>query len=300
MTKRDYYEILGVSRNATKEEIKKAYKRLARKYHPDLHPGNKEMEEKFKEINEAYQILSDDEKRKQYDLFGHAGVGGGQADSGGGWYYKAGGPDFDFDFGGIGIDLGDIFENIFKKRRSTKYYHSNFKPKGQDLHSRMDIDILEAIRGAKKTITIDRGTGRIETIEVSIPAGIRDGQVLRLREKGAPGPGGYGDLYIKIGVKERSDIKRAGDDIYMDLPITLSEAILGAKINITTPTGDQVEVKIPEGIKSGQKLRLKGKGVNGKGDLYLVILIHPPVIDDPLLIEKIQSLEESQGLKPRR
>ncbi len=304
MTKRDYYEILGVSRNATKEEIKQAYKRLARKYHPDLHPGDKKMEEKFKEINEAYQVLSDDEKRKQYDMFGHAGMGNYGTQGTGGW--DTGNFGFDFKVDGIDFDFGDIFDSIFRRKHTTSKergfggFYTGFKPRGQDLHSEMEITLRESLAGTKKLISLDRGTGKIEHIEVSVPKGIKDGQTIRLRGKGAPGPGGSGDLYIKIKVKEEAGIYRKGNNIYVDFPIKLTESIKGATLAFTSPLGDNIEVKIPPGVKSGQKLRLRKKGIPPDGDLYLNILIHPPKIDDRELLKKIEMLEKKQGLNPRR
>ncbi|MCX7793818.1 MAG: molecular chaperone DnaJ [Thermodesulfovibrionales bacterium] len=320
---KDYYKILGVDRNASDEEIKKAYRRLARKYHPDLNPGNKEAEEKFKEINEAYSVLGDPEKRKQYDR-------GETTFTFEGFDFSR--PDFAdiFDFG-----FGDLFTDLFSRHRPSP-------TRGGDILTRTEITLEEAYRGVTKPIAITRhiscskckgrgaesvetcptckgsgtvgssrgffsfrqtcpscrgsgerisrlcsecrGTGKIvltETINVKIPPGVEDGQRVKVRGMGEAGEygGPPGDLYIEVSISPHELFRRDGKDLYVEVPVTVPEAALGAKIEVPTLDGVAI-MNLPGGTQSGQKFKLKGKGMPGAhgthGDLYAIIKVIVP------------------------
>ena len=286
MAKKDYYEALGLPRGASLDDIKKAYRKLARKYHPDMNPGDPSAEDKFKEISEAYEILSDPEKKKMYDQFGDAafspgGGPGGQRT----WTWRGGGGEgsfegFDF-FGGGATDqygsFSDIFSELFGARRSTAR-----RPRaGEDLSYTMEIDFMEAVQGATKTIALrtDKGT---EHLTVTIPAGVNEGSRVRLKAKGGPGIAGGppGDLYIITKIRPHRYFTRTNDDIYVEVPVTITEAALGAQVTIPTVDGP-TRLTIPEGTQGGQRLRLRGKGAphlkgTGRGDMYAVIKISVP------------------------
>jgi curved DNA-binding protein len=318
-TTKDYYKILGVSKNATKEEIKKAYRSLARKYHPDLNPDNKEAEEKFKEIQEAHEVLSDAEKRKTYDMFGSAEFrpGGrttwrraGEAPGGGAYEYSYSAQDFTgfedifkdiFGFateGRPGRSRGDAFKDIFS-------YASEKASRTRDLEYQIEIDFDTAIRGGVRDISIGRHKqNRIETeqLSVRIPAGVDNGSRIRVQGKGE-GTGTKGDLYLRVKVKPHPIFKRNGDDIQLEVPVTVYEAALGQKIEIPTVDGTAA-VAIPSGVQSGTKLRLKGKGVPNlktkvRGDQYVEVKI---VMPDNLTAEdkkKFEELASSHPYNPR-
>lgn len=313
MEQQDYYKVLGVQRSAGLDQIRKAYRKLARKHHPDVNPGNKQAEDKFKQISVAYEVLSDPEKRKRYDEFGEAGLASGfdpeqarayqkwrrqSEQTGSSYRFQAG--DFDdlFNFG----DLGEFWRPGASGGRSAG--------RAQDTEAEMDIDFLDAVRGFQTTLTIQRpttcgecrGTGRKpgsrsqlcsacggsgsvvrpETVRVNIPPGAETGKRIRVPGKGGSAGRGApaGDLFITPMVRQHPLLARAGRDLTMDLPITIGEALRGAVIEVPTPTG-RVEVKIPPGVQSGQRLRIKGKGVqahgrNPAGDLYLRLMIRAP------------------------
>jgi curved DNA-binding protein len=298
MAERDLYKILGVERGASQDEIRKVYRKLARKYHPDINPGNKDAEAKFKEISGAHDVLGDPEKRKLYDEFGEAGLAsgfdaekartyrqwqeqaartGGRAGAGG---FGAGGFGAqEFDMG----DLGDIFGDLFGRARRTK---PSGPTRGHDIEAAMDIDFLDAVRGFQTGLTLQRpdGTGAVkpETIRVNFPPGAEEGKRIRVPGKGEPGfqGGPPGDLFITPRIRPHPLLTRSGRDITMDLPITVGEAVRGATVEVPTPTGP-VKVKIPPTAQSGQLLRVKGKGVpaHGKspaGDLYLRLMVQVP------------------------
>ncbi len=338
--KRDYYEVLGVDRNANEAELKKAYRNLAKKYHPDVNPGDKAAEAKFKEANEAYEVLSDSQKRGRYDQFGHAGT-----DPNG--FGGAGGFSSDFDFGGI----GDIFETFFggsgfggrsKTRRGPQ--------KGADIKYSMEISFEEAAFGIEREINVSKmevcskctgsgaktgsnvttcshcnGTGQVQIkqntpfgqfintktcdackgegkiitepcpacngkgrlrstkkIKIDIPAGIDDGQTISLRGGGDPGlkGGPNGDLYVNIRVKSHPLFSRQGNNVVCDVPITFTQAALGAELEVPTLDG-KVKYTVPEGTQTGSVFRLKGKGIpylrgNGRGDQYVKVTIEVP------------------------
>ncbi len=333
MAKRDYYEVLGVSRGASKEEIKKAYRRLAKKYHPDHAGKDKSAEEKFKEVTEAYDVLSDAKKRESYDRFGHAGVkmdGAGAGWPGGAYHYQSGpgggGVHFDFSeiFGGGGSrgragnvsdffgsggsgSMEDIFEQL-RQQQGSRRRRSATPQRGRDIEHSLTISFDEAINGTSRdieaTVVQSDGARRKERISIKIPAGVDTGSKVRVRGKGQPGHGGDGDLMIKIQVADHKYFRRDGSDIYLDVPLTFAQASLGTKIDVPTLTGTTT-VTIPPGSSCGRKLRLKGKGIKSSkgseiGDMYLDLKIVPPEkLDEESkkLLEKFAQLNPQNDLR---
>jgi DnaJ-class molecular chaperone len=313
MAKRDYYDVLGVKRGAPADEIRSAYRKLARKYHPDANkaPG---AAEKFREATEAYDVLSDAEKRKAYDQYGHAGPGAGfGAGYPGAGPAGRGGQGVTFDFGDIfggggrgggsgfaGMSLDDILQALGGGQRRGRRREPRGPQRGSDSETHVTLDFLQAVRGTSTRIRISRQapdeSTRQETIEVKIPPGVKDGSRIRVRGKGGLGEGPPGDLYIVVDVRPHEYFRREGDDIYVSVPISITEAALGAKVDVPTLDGTST-VTVPPGTGSGRKLRLRGKGVpRGQvqaGDLYVVIQIAPP----PSLGEREkQLLAELHGL----
>lgn len=302
----DLYAILGVGRTASADELKKAYRRLARKYHPDVNPGDKAAEEKFKEINNAFEILSDPKKRPLYDELGMDAAKIGwdpekaaafrQWRSGARGPRGAGGPGGGF--GGFGfetgepVDLGDLFGEIFGGGRAGGGRGGGFggagfggraatRPsKGADFVDRIDIDLADAVKGRELELRIDRQPPT--KLSVKVPAGIADGGRIRLAGQGGPGARGgpAGDLYLEVHVRPHPAVRREGDDLFVNLPITVGEAIAGATVELPTFDG-AVQLKVPAGSQSGRKLRLRGKGVphlrgGGRGDLYAEVRVMVP------------------------
>ncbi len=297
MAKGDYYEILGVSRKATDDELKKAYRKLALKYHPDRNKGNKEAEERFKQINEAYAVLSDKEKRQQYDTFGAEG-----------FHQRFSQEDIfrNFNFGDIFQDLGssdDIFATLFGRsfrrgtgrtdfgggggrsgqffRQGPSGYETHMPQKGADLVTDLHISLEEAARGSERRLALGGGATAGE-ITVKIPPGIRSGQKLRLAGKGQPGPhrGKPGDVYIQIRVRDHPAFKREEDDIIVEKEVTFSQATLGTTIEVQTLDGTR-RVKVPRGTQNHTRLRLRGQGIShmkggGKGDFYVKVIVKVP------------------------
>jgi len=297
MSKRDYYEVLEISRSASSDEIKKAYRKLSRKYHPDMAPDDKTADQKFKEVQEAYDVLRDPEKRKQYDQFGHAFQ---QAGPGGGGYYQAGGGggpvDFEDLFGGGGIDLGDLFGGAFRggKRAQPR------PQKGESKRVQIEIPFHLAAVGGQHEISLQKG-GSTERLTIKIPAGVGNGSVIRLSGQGGPGihGGPAGDLLITVKVGNHPYFKRDGSNLMLEVPITLTEAALGAKVDVPTLTEGEVTVTIPPGTSSGTKLRLRGKGITDQktkqpGDQICSIkIVSPKDLSDreKELYEQIQQLK---------
>jgi len=310
MEYKDYYKTLGVTKSATQAEIKKAYRKLAIKYHPDKTQGDKAKEEKFKEISEAYEVLGDPEKRKKYDQLGsnwrqYQNFGGAAGGQGGfDWSQFSGGGQQGGNFGGFSFDgdpggFSDFFQHIFGGgfggsrtggRRSPGY-------KGRDIVSEMNITFDEAFHGSTRIINLDGKKFRIK-----IKPGIKNGQKIRLAGKGNPGVNGgpAGDLYITIKVVPSPRFKREGNDLFADLNIDIPTAVLGGKAEVNTPDGKTVSLKIPAGTSCGKKLRLRGKGMPyyehpGKhGDLYVETKITVPTKlsrEQKSLFEKLKKLK---------
>ena len=338
--KRDYYEVLGLQKGASEDDIKKAFRQSAKKYHPDLHPGDKECEERFKEVNEAYEVLSDKDKRARYDQFGHAGVDPNYGAGAGG----AGSPF------GAGIDLDDIFSSFFGGFGGRRRGRANAPQRGSDVEASVTITFEEAAKGCNKTITYSNvstcdechgtgaaagsqpktcsacggsgrvtinqrspfgmvqtqrscdachGTGKIVdnpcrkcsgsgrqrksgTVDVSIPAGIKDQQILNVSGHGNAGYNGgpAGDLHVYVNVRSHSLFERRGDDVWCDLPITFAQAVLGAEVVVPTLDG-KVKYSIHEGTQPNDVFKLKGRGIQrlggrGRGDQYVRVVVEIP------------------------
>ena len=286
----DPYKVLGVPRDAPDEEIRSTYRKLAKQLHPDLNPVNKaSAEERFKKVSSAYDIIGDPVKRKQYDrgeidANGEPRRGFQRAHAGGagpfGGRTGGGRPGQGDDFG-----FGDIFSDLFGGRGRRGESDVPFTARGRDVRYTLEIDFLEAATGAKKRVTMPDGG----VLDLTVPVGVSDGQVLRLKGKGSPGAGGSeaGDALVEIKVRPHAQFTRTGDDIAVELPITIDEAVLGAKIEVPTVSG-RVQLAIPKGTSSGRIFRLKGKGVHNAsaghtGDqLVSVRIVLPEKIDDKL------------------
>lgn len=319
--KRDYYEVLGVAKNADEKTIKKAYRKLAKKYHPDTNAGNPDAEKKFKEVTEAYSVLSDPEKKKMYDQFGHAAfdqsAGGSYQGSGFGngfQGFKSGPGGYqEYHFTGNADDIfGDMFKDIFHGGSSkstdgfgghgfhrSSFYDdgsgfggfggfgghgsAGFDQKGQDLNASVSVTFDEVAFGCDKRITLQDQSGKAQTLEVHIPAGIDSGKSIRLRGKGMPGTGkgGAGDLLLKVTVQPKAGYERKGMDVYTTVSIPYTTAVFGGEARVHTLYGD-VMCKIKEGTQSGSRIRLRGKGIvsmkdaNVHGDQYVTVQIQVP------------------------
>ena len=359
--KRDYYEVLGVSKGASEDEIKKAYKKMARKYHPDLNPDNKEAEERFKEVNEAYEVLSDPNKKARYDQFGFAGVDPNYGAGAGGAGFDGG-----FDFGDLGDIFGSFFGGGFGGGRRT---NPNAPQRGESIRLSVALSFEEAAFGCEKEVSVDRteecgachgsgcapgtspevcpdchGTGQVQvrrqtpmgvfatsspcsrcggkgkiihqpcpdcrgtgavrqrrTIQVSIPAGIDNGQTISVRGQGNAGKNGgpAGDLLVTITVKPHELFRREGTSVLCDAPITFAQAVLGAELEIPTIDG-KVKYDLPEGTQSGTTFRLKGKGIpalngRGRGDQYVTVHIETPRNLNREQKEALKKFAESVG-----
>lgn len=312
MAGKDYYNILGLSRSATDKDIKAAYRRLARQYHPDVNPGNKAAEERFKMINEAHEILSDPDKRKKYDQYGE---GWQEADrfaeaarqQGGGWNFtqQPGGQSFRFEEG----DLESIFGDILGGRRGGGFGQRTTRTRrGRDIEHPIEISLEEAYNGTARNISIQsevpcsacRGTGRIQNLpcsvcrgagvvpqikrlEVKIPAGVNNGSRVRIAGKGEPGPAGSpaGDLYLIISVQPHHTFQRKDDDLYVDVPTALTTAMLGGEVQVPTLRGTKLALRIPPETQNERIFRLTGQGMphlgdSSRGDLLVTIKVTLP------------------------
>lgn len=303
---RDPYSVLGVGRTASDEEIRSSFRRLAKEYHPDRNRGDAKAEERFKALNQAYDIIGDPKKRRKFDAglidadgteraespFHHEGAGGfgyqGGFGQGGG--FKGG-------FGGSasGDDIGDIFSNIFGQR--TRPGASNAPIAGEDVSYKLSVDFLEAVNGSKKRIILPSG----DALDVRIPKGFRDGQSLRLKGKGRPGANGGrpGDALVTVSVKAHPLFERDGDNILVELPISVDEAVLGAKIAVPTIDGS-VTLKIPQNSSGGTVLRLKGKGIAGRGDQHVRLKIVLPSETDEQLRAFLERRRGGPSFDPRK
>jgi DnaJ-class molecular chaperone len=312
MPGRDYYEILGVPRSASEKEIRRAYRRLARQYHPDLNPGNKEAEERFKEINKAYEVLSDPEKRRLYDMYGEnweqmaafekARQGGGAGPGPGGQTTFTWSGDI-FDLGEIlrGSGFEEIFETFFGGRRRGPVA-------GQNVEQPIEVTLEEAYQGTTRVVELQseepcpscggrgqafgalcsvcRGRGlllRPKRLEVRIPPGVRDGSRIRIRGEGRPGPAGgpRGDLYLVVSLRPHPLFRRQGDDIYTEVDVPVEDAVLGGEVEVPTPAGRRVMLKVPPLTQNGTVFRLAGLGMPrldgpGRGDMYVTVRLRLP------------------------
>ena len=314
MPQRDLYDVLGVSRGASSDEIRKAYRKLAKKFHPDMNPGDRKAEDKFKEITAAHEVLSDEKKRKLYDEFGpdalRTGFDEKAADQYRQWRQHGGHPGQEVPFdlgdfetvnvGGVGnFDFGSIFGDLFGgggrgRRRGT----SAARP-GRDAEAELLVDLRDAVLGAERDLRIDD-----RTLRVKVPAGVTDGSRIRLGGQGGEGTGGAprGDLYLVVRLREHPGLRREGHDLFLDLPLTVPEAAAGAEVVIPTFEG-QVQLKIPAGTQSGRQLRLRGKGLpdlkgGPRGDLYAVARIVLPE-ESEALREAVKPLQDLYKTDPR-
>jgi DnaJ-class molecular chaperone len=290
----DYYATLGVSRGATKDEIQKAYRSLARKYHPDLNPDDKSAKEKFHDVQNAFEVLNDDKKREMYDRYGAAyeprgsGAGGprpqgwpgGATGTGEGQPFEVNLDDLFGGGGGGGGGFADLFKQFGGGGRGRRP-KSAAPQRGSNIEHELTVPFTTTVLGGEAQIAIDRGDGHVETLQVKVPAGIEDGKKIRLRGQGNPGPNGGpdGDLLIKVHAAPHPHFRRQGKRLDVRVPITLHEALTGAKIDVPTPHGT-ITIKVPAGSSSGGKLRLKGQGVRPAqappGDLFAELLIVLP------------------------
>jgi len=278
MSKRDFYEVLGVSRSASQDEIRKAYKKLARMFHPDVKPADPDAEKKFSDITEAYDVLSDAEKRKNYDQFGHAarGAGGNPFQGFGGAGGGGGGGSFDLD-----DILGGMFGGGNPFGGGGRRAHPRAQ-RGQDAKAEITVPFTVAVEGGEHSVTLQNGT-KSERLTVKIPAGIEEGQSIRLAGQGNPGMGGgpTGDLIVTVHIAPHPWFRRDGQNIQVDVPVSPSEAALGAKIEVPTLSEGTVVLTVPPGTSSGAKLRLRGKGVRNhktgdRGDQFVLLKIAVP------------------------
>ena len=305
---KDYYETLGLSRGATDDQIRTAYRKLARKHHPDVNPGDKSAEEKFKEINEAYSVLSDPQKRKQYDALGADWKAGAEFRPPPGWSREA---RVDFgDLGGMG-DFSDFFESMFGATRGhgatgRGREGAGFAARGRDLETQIHIPLEEAHRGATRTIAVRTPDGNQRTIRINIPAGVSDGELLHVPNEGGAGAGGArsGDLFVTVRVDPHPLFHVLDNgDVQVDLPVAPWEAALGARVR--TPTLDgPVDLTIPPNTQAGQRLRLRGQGMSrqggGHGDEYVrVRIVNPPSLSTRER-ELFQQLASESRFDPRQ
>ena len=305
MDYKDYYKTLGVDRKATQDEIKRAYRKLARKYHPDV-SKEADAEQKFKDVGEAYEVLKDPEKRVAYDQLGSD------------WNSQQGfrpppdwGTGFEFHGAPRGSggqhDFSDFFESLFGQAGGAR---RGFHMHGEDHHAKVLIDLEDSFHGASRSISLQmpevspdgRVVSRTRTLKVSIPKGIRQGQQIRLGGQGAKGTGGgkAGDLYLEIEFRPHRFYRVEGADVYLELPVAPWEAALGASVKVPTPSG-AIDLKIPANSKAGKKLRLKGRGIPAKtpGDLYVVLQIALPPADDDKSREMYKRMKDEIRFNPR-
>lgn len=304
----DPYQELGVSRSASQDDLRKAFRKLAKQHHPDANPGNKASEEKFKRVTAAFDIVGDPEKRAKFDRGeldtdgreSHPGFRGGPGGFGGGFGGR--GPNM-----GPDIDLSDIFGDVFGGRgggRGAGARGFGGPQRGQDMRARLDIDLEDAILGAKRRIAFSDG----RTLDVAIPAGAADGQTLRLKGQGAPGQPGRdgragpsGDALIELSIRPHPVFRREGEGLVMDLPVSVPDAVLGGKVEAQTPEGP-VTLSVPPGSNSGSSLRLKGRGLMGaggrRGDLLARIVVTLPERPDPELVKLAETWRKERPYTP--
>ncbi|WP_146339986.1 DnaJ C-terminal domain-containing protein [Nesterenkonia sp. NBAIMH1] len=299
---KDFYKVLGVSKDATAEEIKKAYRRLARENHPDKNPDDPSAEQRFKDISEAHTVLSDPEKRREYDQI--RAMGSGARFSGGAGPGSAGG--FEDMFGGLfgdrfgrsggaGTFSGGGFEDLFGGRFGS----AGAAPKGSDRTAKTTISFKGAVRGT--TVGLREPNGSV--IDVRIPPGVKEGQKVRVKGKGSQGPGGSGDLLVEVSITAHPFYERDGDNIRIHLPVSFDEAVLGATAEVPTVHGEKVRIRIPAGTSSGRTLRLKGQGIRTKkhqGDMLVVVDVAVPKDLPDEAMEAVRAYQDAtSGIDPR-
>lgn len=310
--KRDYYDVLGVGRNASQDEIKRAYRKLAKQYHPDRNPNDASAEAKFKEVQQAYEVLKDAKKRADYDRFGEAGVGAFATGPDGERVYQYGGTRINMEdleslfeaFGGGGRGpRASVFEQFFggfgRGRRPPAPPEAPIR--GADAERPVRLTLEQAARGATITLRLgSKGNGPVETLDVKVPAGVEEGQRIRIRGRGHRGRhgGGTGDFFLVCEIESHPYFRREGADVYLDLPVSVSEAALGTRIEVPTLEGP-VTLTIPAGTVSGAKLRLKGRGMperglTARGDQIVVVQIVPPA---PMTDEMRAVFERLRGME---
>ncbi|HEY5107382.1 MAG TPA: J domain-containing protein [Caulobacteraceae bacterium] len=294
----DPYQELGVSRAAGADDLRKAFRKLAKKHHPDANPGNKAAEEKFKRVSGAFDLLGDPDKRRKFDAGeidadGREIMRGYQGGYGGNPFGQEGGRGGQFD----GVDLNDILGEMFGSRGGGQ--GRGFASRGADVRARLEIDLEDAIAGGKKRIAFSDG----RTLDVTIPKGAADGQVLRLKGQGGPGRAGTGDALIELAIRPHPLFRREGDGLVMDLPISVPDAVLGGKVEAPTPDGP-VTLSVPKGSNSGSTLRLKGKGLanprGGRGDLLVRLAVTLPDTPGPELQVFAETWRRDRPYTPRR
>jgi DnaJ-class molecular chaperone len=301
----DPYQELGVSRTASADEVRRAFRKLAKELHPDRNPGDKKSEERFKRVSAAFDIIGDEDKRKKFDrgeinADGHetprgfsGGFGGGAAP--GGHPFQNGGQGVHFE----GVDLNDILGEMLGRGRGG-HAGGGFDRKGSDVRAELEIDLEEAVQGAKKRISFSDG----RVIDVNIPKGAGEGQVLRLKGQGAPGRSGPGDALIELTIRPHPVFRREGDTLVMDVPVSVPDAVLGGKVEASTPDGP-VSLTIPKNSNSGRTLRLKGRGLfdarsGRRGDLLARLMVTLPETADPELEKFAEDWRKSRPYTPRR
>ena len=296
----DPYKTLGLSRDAGQEEIGKAYRKLAKKYHPDLNPGDRSAEEQFKKVSAAHGLLSDPEKRARYDRGEIDATGAERAQRR--YYRQYADADTDHRYSSQAgfADFGDIFSDLFGGASGGRT--REFKIRGSDVRYQLTVDFLDAANGAKKRVTMADG----KELELAIPPGMQDGQTLRLKGKGLPGMGGGppGDAMVEINVAPHAFFERKGSDIHLELPITLAEAVLGSRVRVPTLTG-AVTMTVPKGSNTGSILRVKGKGVpdpktKKRGDQYVRLKVVLPAKPDSELERFVKDWSQKHSYDPRR
>lgn len=311
MTQKNLYDTLGVAKDADTSAVKKAYRKLAKKYHPDKNPGDARAEARFKEASSAYEVLADKTRRAHYDEFGEDSLRQGfdaeQARAHAQWRNQAGGArgfGGGQGFQGQGFDPQDIFGDLFGfGQRAPGHSRRNVPLRGDDIRAELTIDFMTAVLGGERAIKFSGG----REIQVRVPAGARDGGSLRLRGQGSAGAnsGPSGDLLLKLNVTAHPLYTRDGEDLHIDVPITISEAMRGGHAMVPTPTGE-VKLKIPPNTQTGKKLRLRGKGVVRKGtspgDLYVHLKVHTPQPEElsPELLAALEVIEQAYKEHPRQ
>lgn len=297
----DFYAILGVDQAATPDEIKKAYRKLAQKFHPDNNPDNPQAEERFKKISEAHSVLGDPDRRAEYDQVRRLGVGG---------HGRNGDPGGFGGFGGMGADgdLGDLLRTIFAAGGAGNVYETyGGRPrahKGVDLRADVHLSFEDALAGVKTRLRVS-GDGKSEELTVRLPGGVQDGSVVRVAGRGGAGVAGGppGDVLVHVHVEPHAVFRRKGDDVTAEVPISYSEAVLGAKLRVPTPDGNSTTIKIPAGTPSGKTFRIRGKGAAGKagvaGDLLVTVTVQVPTKPTRAVKDIVEHLAEHDTFRDR-